>query len=71
MASPAVPPAAVPPSAAPAEGRQEDKVVVFFRATGDAPLLKRSKFKIGANERFAKVVDFLRKQIQRDTVVRG
>ena len=50
--------------------RQQEKVVVMFRATGDAPLLKRNKFKISASEKFAKVVDFLRKQIQRDTVVR-
>ncbi|CAM6126090.1 unnamed protein product [Calypogeia fissa] len=44
------------------------KVVVLFRATGDAPIRKQSKFKIGSWERFAKVIDFLRKQLHRETV---
>ncbi|GAQ90894.1 autophagy-related protein 12 [Klebsormidium nitens] len=50
------------------EAAQSKKVVVLFRATGDAPILKVSKFKIGAAERFAKVIEFLRKQIHRDTL---
>ena len=84
---------APPPTAA--DAAQPAKVVVLFKATGDAPILKQNKFKarawrarapqacalafaadaprgaqISANERFGKVVDFLRKQIQRDSVVR-
>ncbi|KAG6545040.1 hypothetical protein Mapa_013734 [Marchantia paleacea] len=44
------------------------KVVVLFRATGDAPILKQNKFKIGGSEKFVKVIDFLRKQLHRETV---
>lgn len=44
------------------------KVVVLFRATGDAPIMKQSKFKIGGTEKFAKVIDFLRKQLHRETL---
>lgn len=44
------------------------KVVVLLRATGDAPILKQSKFKIGASEKFAKVIDFLRRQLHRETL---
>eukprot|EP00850_Spirogloea_muscicola_P020285 SM000211S06655 [mRNA] locus=s211:122898:124147:- [translate_table: standard] len=43
-------------------------VVILFRATGDAPILKQAKFKIAASERFAKVVDFLLRQLHRDTL---
>ena len=38
-----------------ASAEDDGKVVVLFRATGDAPLLKRAKFKIARSERFAKV----------------
>jgi hypothetical protein len=44
-------------------------VVVFFKAIGDAPILKQSKFKIGGVEKFAKVIEFLRKQVHRETLV--
>ncbi|KAF1002254.1 ubiquitin-like protein ATG12 [Apium graveolens] len=44
------------------------KVVVHLRATGDAPILKQSKFKIGGTEKFAKVIDFLRRQLHRETL---
>jgi hypothetical protein len=48
-----------------------DKVVVLFKAVGDAPILRHDRVKITGAERFAKVVDFLRKQLQlRDSVVR-
>ncbi|KAJ7555768.1 hypothetical protein O6H91_05G054300 [Diphasiastrum complanatum] len=47
---------------------REAFVVILFRATGDAPILKQSKFKIAAAEKFAKVIDFLRKQLHRETV---
>eukprot|EP00897_Mesotaenium_endlicherianum_P009922 jgi/Mesen1/8959/ME000056S08366 len=45
-----------------------DAVVVLFRATGDAPILRQAIFKIGAAERFSKVMEFLRKQLHRDTL---
>jgi ubiquitin-like protein ATG12 len=41
---------------------------VFFKAIGDAPILKQSKFKIGGVEKFAKVIEFLRKQVHRETL---
>ncbi|KAL4195837.1 hypothetical protein AMTRI_Chr04g180300 [Amborella trichopoda] len=44
------------------------KVVVHLRATGDAPILKQAKFKIGGTEKFAKVIDFLRRQLHRETL---
>jgi ubiquitin-like protein ATG12 len=39
------------------------KVVVLFKATGDAPILKQNKFKISAHEKFEKVVSFLGTQL--------
>lgn len=50
----------------PSAGTQ--KVVVLFRATGDAPILKQTKFKIDATEKFTKVIDFLQRQLHRETV---
>ncbi|KAG2728669.1 hypothetical protein I3843_01G210800 [Carya illinoinensis] len=44
------------------------KVVVHLRATGDAPILKQAKFKILGTDKFAKVIDFLRRQLHRDTL---
>ncbi|XP_007024616.2 PREDICTED: ubiquitin-like protein ATG12 isoform X2 [Theobroma cacao] len=44
------------------------KVVVHLRATGDAPILKQAKFKIPGTDKFAKVIDFLRRQLHRDTL---
>ncbi|XP_022715270.1 ubiquitin-like protein ATG12 isoform X1 [Durio zibethinus] len=44
------------------------KVVVHLRATGDAPILKQAKFKILGSDKFAKVIDFLRRQLHRDTL---
>ena len=46
----------------------EAKVIIMFKAVGDAPLLKQSKFKTLGSEPLRKIVDFLRKQIQRDAV---
>ncbi|KAL7208134.1 hypothetical protein ACSBR1_029979 [Camellia fascicularis] len=45
------------------------KVVVHLRATGDAPILKQAKFKIAGTDKFAKVIDFLRRQLHRETLV--
>lgn len=39
------------------------KVKVHFQAVGSAPLLKRSKFQISADQRFASVHSFLRKML--------
>ncbi|KEH18474.1 ubiquitin ATG12-like protein [Medicago truncatula] len=43
-------------------------VVVHLRATGDAPILKQSKFKIAGTDKFAKVIDFLRRQLHRESL---
>ncbi|KAK1603745.1 hypothetical protein QYE76_027418 [Lolium multiflorum] len=43
-------------------------VVVNFQSVANAPKLRQSKFKIGGNEKFAKVIEFLRRQIHQDTV---
>ena len=43
-------------------------VVVLLKATGGAPILKQSKFKVGVEERFTFVVDFLRKQLKAESV---
>ncbi|KQK19108.1 hypothetical protein BRADI_1g46420v3 [Brachypodium distachyon] len=48
----------------------QKKVVVNFQSVANAPKLRQSKFKIGGNEKFAKVIEFLRCQIHQDTVVR-
>ncbi|OAY36423.1 ubiquitin-like protein ATG12 [Manihot esculenta] len=44
------------------------KVIVQLRATADAPILKQNKFKIPGTDKFAKVIDFLRRQLHRETV---
>ncbi|XP_073316854.1 ubiquitin-like protein ATG12 isoform X1 [Primulina huaijiensis] len=44
------------------------KVVVHLRATGDAPILKQAKFKIAGADKFVKVIDFLRRQLHRETL---
>ncbi|KQK19110.1 hypothetical protein BRADI_1g46420v3 [Brachypodium distachyon] len=46
----------------------QKKVVVNFQSVANAPKLRQSKFKIGGNEKFAKVIEFLRCQIHQDTV---
>ncbi|KAI8611562.1 ubiquitin-like protein Atg12 [Chytriomyces sp. MP71] len=40
-----------------------EKVVVRFRATGSAPILKQSVFKITASQKFQAVILFLRKEL--------
>ncbi|XP_071712012.1 ubiquitin-like protein ATG12 [Rutidosis leptorrhynchoides] len=44
------------------------KVVVHLRATGDAPILKQAKFKIAGTDKFSKVIEFLCRQLHRDTL---
>lgn len=45
-----------------------DKVVVLLKATGDAPILKQSKFKVSRSERFVFISEFLRKSLKMDSV---
>eukprot|EP00298_Acanthocystis_sp_HF-20_P029343 c8220_g1_i2.p1 GENE.c8220_g1_i2~~c8220_g1_i2.p1 ORF type:complete len:138 (+),score=49.28 c8220_g1_i2:24-416(+) len=45
------------------ESKKDDKVIVMFQATGNAPLLKQTKFKISQSEPFQSVIEFLRRQI--------
>eukprot|EP00124_Ichthyophonus_hoferi_P004479 Ihof_evm5s499 gene=Ihof_evmTU5s499 len=40
------------------------KVIVRFRAVGNAPIMKQNKFKIMAAEPFQAIIVFLRKQIR-------
>ncbi|CAD6242102.1 unnamed protein product [Miscanthus lutarioriparius] len=46
----------------------DQKVVVHVRSTGDAPILKQSKFKISGRDKFLKVIEFLRRQLHQDTL---
>lgn len=41
-----------------------DKVKVHFVAVGSAPLMKKTKFQIGADQRFGAVTAFLRKMLK-------
>eukprot|EP00301_Raphidiophrys_heterophryoidea_P021772 c609_g1_i1.p1 GENE.c609_g1_i1~~c609_g1_i1.p1 ORF type:complete len:150 (+),score=32.29 c609_g1_i1:44-451(+) len=43
---------------------KDGKVVIMFRATGNAPILRQQKFKISASESFQAVGDFLRRQLR-------
>ncbi|XP_047094435.1 ubiquitin-like protein ATG12 [Lolium rigidum] len=43
----------------------QKKVVVNFQSVANAPKLRQSKFKIGGNEKFAKVIEFLRVKFTR------
>lgn len=40
------------------------KVKIHFVAVGSAPLMKRTKFQIGSDQRFAAVIGFLRKMLK-------
>lgn len=42
----------------------EDKVKVHFVAVGSAPIMKKTKFLIGASQRFSSVTAFLRKMLK-------
>lgn len=46
-----------------------EKVVVLLKATGDAPILKQSKFKVLKSENFVFISEFLRKNLKLDSVV--
>lgn len=45
-----------------------DKVVVLFKQTGDAPIVKHSKVKIDREKQFKEVVQFLCNQLKKDSV---
>ncbi|GAB2225582.1 hypothetical protein Droror1_Dr00006379 [Drosera rotundifolia] len=51
-----------------AEAATAPKVIVHLRATGDAPILKQAKFKISGSDKFGSVIDFLRRQLHRETL---
>uniref|UniRef100_A0A453PQH8 Ubiquitin-like protein ATG12 n=3 Tax=Aegilops tauschii TaxID=37682 RepID=A0A453PQH8_AEGTS len=64
--SPSSPSTATP---APMAGSDDDqKVVVCLRSLGSAPMLRRNKFKISGREKFSKIIEFLRGQLQKDTL---
>lgn len=44
--------------------QQADKVKVHFVPVGSAPIMKKNKFQIGANQRFISVYSFLRKVLK-------
>ena len=48
---------------APKEQQIDDKVKVHFQAVGSAPLLKKAKFQLRADQRFAAISMFLRKML--------
>ena len=41
-----------------------EKVVMLFKAVGNAPIMKKSKFKINATSQFDEVIQFIRKTIK-------
>lgn len=43
-----------------------EKVKVHFVAVGSAPIMKKTKFQIGADQRFSSVTTFLRKILKLD-----
>ncbi|KXS09314.1 autophagy protein 12 [Gonapodya prolifera JEL478] len=51
------------PNARTQSAQNTAKVVVHFRPTGNAPILKQNFFKITSSYRFQTVIDFLRKQL--------
>lgn len=44
----------------------ESKVKVHFVAVGSAPILKKSKFQLNADQKFSAIHDFLRKILKTD-----
>lgn len=42
-------------------------MVLRFKATGNAPQMKQTKFKISSSNKFQAVIDFLKKQLNLDT----
>ncbi|KAG0224448.1 hypothetical protein BGW41_005078 [Actinomortierella wolfii] len=63
--APAAPRPAVSPATVLANLKKKDtsKVVVRFRAIGNAPILKQNFYKISASNKFLAVIQFLRKEL--------
>jgi ubiquitin-like protein ATG12 len=55
---------AEPAAAAAAAAAAGDKIKIHLMAVGSAPILKKSKFRIGSGERFSTLMAFLRKQLR-------
>ncbi|KAI8319138.1 putative autophagy-related protein 12 [Martensiomyces pterosporus] len=51
------------PAAGSSSSSQAKKVVVRFRSIGNAPILKKSVYKISAAQRFQALIVFLRKEL--------
>jgi ubiquitin-like protein ATG12 len=56
--------AATTTATTPASAVKTDKVVILFKAVGNAPLLKLKKFQVTREATVQTVVDFLRKQLK-------
>ncbi|KAJ3169557.1 hypothetical protein HDU88_000748 [Geranomyces variabilis] len=52
-----------PSSAVTSNAEPNAKVVVRFRATGNAPILKQNFYKITASQKFQTVISFLKKEL--------
>lgn len=46
----------------------DGKIVVVFRAAGGAPILQQTKVKLSGDSKFSKLVAFLKKQLNSDSV---
>ncbi|CAO3633432.1 unnamed protein product [Mucor fragilis] len=44
--------------------KDSSKVVIVFRAIGNAPILKQKVFKLAASNKFQTVIQFLRKELR-------
>lgn len=44
------------------------KVVILFRAVGNAPILKQPKVKVDEQDKFSKVLQFLKRQLSSEQV---
>mmetsp|Transcript_11959 Transcript_11959/g.35817 ORF Transcript_11959/g.35817 Transcript_11959/m.35817 type:complete len:103 (+) Transcript_11959:162-470(+) len=44
------------------------KVIILFKAVGDAPILKQPKVKVEEQDKFLKVLQFLKRQLAREQV---
>jgi len=55
-------------AASAASSTNSSKVKVHLVAVGSAPILKKTKFQISADQRFASVIQFVRKMLKVDTV---
>ncbi|KAJ3373883.1 hypothetical protein GGF31_008768 [Allomyces arbusculus] len=63
MSAPSTPPSTSPAPPPPPAGAAAAKVVLRFHAIGDAPILRRPVFRVSANQKFAAVAAFLRREL--------